>query len=184
MNNWTLRCAYQIVKRPRIIGRGQEESRDTDDHRLTANGQVYMASKDLCVVCCAWHWMRTIAMPPQELQPLTSLPHQSLIFMRNKYFRKGHFESQQADTGSKELEIRNWDSEIAKITKIDFRLEIEGHAMSCSPRKRELLHLDALVAFRHTVYLHRHGLDKLLRLSHRSAARHTVSVFDSRCRGR
>jgi len=55
--------------------------------------------------------------------------------------------------------------------------------MSCSPRKRELLHLDALVAFRHTVYLHRHGLDKLLRLP-TARPPGTLSVSDSRCRGR
>ena len=45
-----------------------------------------MAGKD--VVCCAWH---------RNSSRIYLYGIKALIFMRNKYFTKGHLESQQAE---------------------------------------------------------------------------------------
>ena len=68
------------------------ETWDTDDQGPKANGPDSMAGKD--VVCCAWH---------SNSSRIYLYGIKALIFMRNKYFTKGHLESQQAE----------WDSEIA-----------------------------------------------------------------------
>ena len=78
------------------------ETWDTDDQGPKANGPDSMAGKAngpdsmACkdVVSCAWH---------RNSSRIYLYGIKALIFLRNKYFTKGHLESQQAQ----------WDSEIA-----------------------------------------------------------------------